>query len=62
MAAHRTTLALGVDDWARTRFVHSRLWETGQAVWTLTHSAGNCITGPGWTPSIRAAPPTDCRR
>lgn len=37
MPARRMTLTLGVDDWARTRFVRSRLWETVQAVRTLTH-------------------------
>ena len=37
MAKHRMTLTLGADDWARTRFVHSQLWETAQAVRTLTH-------------------------
>ena len=36
MASQRMTLTLGADDWARTRFVHSRLWETAQAVRTLT--------------------------
>ena len=30
--ARRTVLALGVDDWARCRFVRSRLFETAQAI------------------------------